>query len=66
MKIINIFLFGSMLYQLRKQLRFKQGKPWILLCFYLFILILCLPFHEVHKHFMFRSTLCQLMEQLWP
>ena len=32
----------------------------------LFIFILYLPFHEMHKHFMFGSTLCQLMEQLRP
>ena len=36
------------------------------LSFSLFILIWCLPFHEIHKHFMFGSMLCQLMEQLRP
>ena len=64
MKSINIFLFGSTLCQLRKQIRPKTGK--FFLTFSLFILILYLPFHEMHKHFMFGSTLCQLMEQLRP
>ena len=34
--------------------------------FLLFILILCIPVHEKHKHFLFGSTLCRLRNQIWP
>ena len=36
------------------------------LSFSFLILILYLPFHEMHKHFMFGSTSCQLIEELRP
>ena len=35
--------------------------------FFLFVFInLCLPFHEMYKHFVFGITLCQLIGQLRP
>ena len=64
MKSINIFLFGSTLCQIRKNIRPKTGNTFLSL--FLFILILCLPFHEMHKHLIFEKTLFQRMEELRP
>ena len=34
--------------------------------FSLFIVILCVPVRDKHKHFLFLEHVCHIMEQLWP
>ena len=34
----------------------KQVKPWLFICFFLFILTLCIPVHENYKHFLVWET----------
>ena len=38
----------------------------ILFCFLLFILILCIPVCDKHKHLLFGSTVCQIGKQIRP
>ena len=45
-------MFGSTLFQLMEQIRPLTGKPLAFFCFSLFILILCIPVHENHEHFL--------------